>query len=354
MSTIAASFVALTSLWSGASLGPAPVSVRQIAVGTAYTCAILNDQSLWCWGANMYGQLGLGEERAQDFFEPQEVKALPGVKAVAAGMGHTCAIDLSDRLWCWGNNGHGQVSAASFYPKHIKNLGKVKQIALGFSHTCAIDWNDDLWCWDAAGTLFPSFERLMKAKSIALGFDTTCAIDLANALWCWGGDIGFGEAFSQRVQLLRGKTIGTVTTGGYSACATDEKGRLIWCAGRSGLRSALRVAGELLTVGAIKVPLSDIAQLAMGGGVAYILDKKGSLKSLRGPGSDEEVLVPLENDLPVKSVSVGVRSSHACAIYSNGLSKCWGANTYGQLGYGAGVVGDSADVNNLPFHEFWR
>ena len=65
--------------------------VVQLVAGMAHTCAILNDNSVKCWGANVTSQLGLDDRDERSF--PETVTELgSNVRSLAAGRGHTCAI----------------------------------------------------------------------------------------------------------------------------------------------------------------------------------------------------------------------------------------------------------------------
>jgi hypothetical protein len=68
----------------------------QVSAGQYHTCGIRTDNTLVCWGYNLYGQVG---------------KVPDGeFKQVDAGYGHACAITTDNRLYCWGRNDYGQAS----------------------------------------------------------------------------------------------------------------------------------------------------------------------------------------------------------------------------------------------------
>jgi hypothetical protein len=85
-----------------------PHAARRVVVGQGHSCALLDDRTVWCWGSNVFGQGGGGGGR-EVLPEPARVAGLVGIRAIAAGADHTCAIDDRDQLWCWGDNGTGQV-----------------------------------------------------------------------------------------------------------------------------------------------------------------------------------------------------------------------------------------------------
>ncbi|MBN2192981.1 MAG: hypothetical protein JW751_09210 [Polyangiaceae bacterium] len=97
-------------------LGPGRTA-QALAVGEHHTCALLDNSGVRCWGENEFGQLGLGDtERRGD--EPGEMgSALPYVSlgtgrtaiAIAAGADATCALLDDDSLKCWGLNDQAQL-----------------------------------------------------------------------------------------------------------------------------------------------------------------------------------------------------------------------------------------------------
>ncbi len=146
----------------------ADADVASLALGSLHVCALLRGGRIKCWGDNEYGQLGLGDTNHRGD-EPGEMgDALPAVAlgagrhalAIAAG-GHTsCAILDDETLKCWGGgwgiqfglgsgiHGDGPFEMGDALP--AINLGtgrRVKAVALGGAHTCAVLDNRDVKCW---------------------------------------------------------------------------------------------------------------------------------------------------------------------------------------------------------------
>ena len=92
---------------------PKPIKVEglsdivDIAAGLAFSCAVRKDGKLFCWGDNGWGQLGTGDKRRHP--RPVEVPALTDVTAVALGREHACALRLDQSVLCWGKSQSGQV-----------------------------------------------------------------------------------------------------------------------------------------------------------------------------------------------------------------------------------------------------
>lgn len=124
---------------------PEPIlrEVWKISAGVAHYGAIKTDGSLWMWGKNDCGQLGIGNHREQE----KPVKVMEGVTEVSLGARHSAAIDENGRLWTWGDNEVGQLGKR--FGRSRKRPGKVmknvRQVSLGYSHTGAVDRNGEVW-----------------------------------------------------------------------------------------------------------------------------------------------------------------------------------------------------------------
>jgi hypothetical protein len=118
-----------------------------LATGREHTCHIRSDSTLWCWGANTSGQLGVSSQEPE--IEIPSRVAGTSWRAVAAKNQHTCAIDTGGTLWCWGDNASGQqgVLATPSETAPVQVDGTWKEVVTGMRHTCAIDADDGLYCW---------------------------------------------------------------------------------------------------------------------------------------------------------------------------------------------------------------
>ena len=143
-------------------------TAKALSAGHRHTCAILDNDTVKCWGYGLYGRLGQGSENNIGD-ATNEVRDMLTVdlgddrtaKAVSAGWEHTCAILDNDKVKCWGNGVFGRLGYDNDTPKGgnsremgedllIVNLGTgrtAKALSAGNEHTCAILDNDTVKCW---------------------------------------------------------------------------------------------------------------------------------------------------------------------------------------------------------------
>lgn len=93
---------------------------KTLATGSHHTCAIKEDGSLWTWGKNERGQLGVDDEL--DRAEPVLVAEGQLFTACSAHLDHTCAIDDAGSFYCWGDNVEGQLGLGDLVRRHVPTL----------------------------------------------------------------------------------------------------------------------------------------------------------------------------------------------------------------------------------------
>ena len=102
----------------------------QVATGQYHTCVLLDDKSIKCWGDNLVGQLGYGdstERHAPEATATVNLGASKTAKQVVAGAEFTCAILNDDTVKCWGQNGVGALGNGNYNSTnepHATNTGQ--------------------------------------------------------------------------------------------------------------------------------------------------------------------------------------------------------------------------------------
>ncbi len=363
---------------------------KAIATGQAHGCAIKTDNTLWCWGDNSYGQIGNGTIINQP--TPFQVTTTGNTtwSAVTTGHQYTCAIALTDKsLWCWGNNETGQLGIGSTAhqsrPVKISHATGWSKVTAGESHTCAINAEDISHCWGynnygQIGNGFSTdierarlFDTSINWKNIASGYSHSCGLKGSSApytLWCGGlnsyGQVGTGSTSSQATLIqLRANKSGAIiadweslSTGANHSCAIaiNDANHPLFCWGNNnrgqlGDNATLSNAPQHWwpnTRSQVVVGADDWVMVATGANNSCGI-KAGNELWCWGDNSSGQIgngSVGLPTDppfLPTKisgswlTVTVGGAESgggHVCAIKSNGALHCWGSNNKSQLGNG--------------------
>jgi len=203
---------------------PVPVlgvaGARAVAAGGRHTCALLEDTTVRCWGAGDDGQLGDGAAATSltpvVVTSPEGTAPLTGVTALAAGETFTCALLWDASVLCWGDNSDCQLGRAAATPRAprpvLAPVRNVSSLAAGAGHACAVLGSGTAVCWGRndfgqagapAGVCRaePVELPLAHVSSVGAGRTHACVIDEVG-LWCWGdaslGQLGIGVASASR------------------------------------------------------------------------------------------------------------------------------------------------------------
>lgn len=139
------------------------LGVSAIVRGGGHSCAVLDDGSVRCWGHNSNGELGFTSTEECHYIEglefpctskPTLVPGLSHVKEIALGSSHTCALLRNETVLCWGDDALGQLgdgpspaNAYSATPILVPGLEGIVAIAAGAHHTCALTHDWKVLCW---------------------------------------------------------------------------------------------------------------------------------------------------------------------------------------------------------------
>jgi alpha-tubulin suppressor-like RCC1 family protein len=225
-----------------------------------HICVITEDSSLFCTGNNNFGQVGISSN-ASMILEFKQVKAgfngeITQFRTVKTGVFHTCAIDINQKIWCWGYNDYLALGNNVIDSTCLNSVGyncsniPVSPIFLEFDfeagengeagdeihpnftkidtyfHTCAYDTENRVWCWGNGGSgqlgMVPEFRtsgdweepcdiednclpvtmdstkmlnRDYQIGSLHIGQNFSCFLENTGLPWCWGEESYIGSIF---------------------------------------------------------------------------------------------------------------------------------------------------------------
>ncbi|HXF04921.1 MAG TPA: RCC1 repeat-containing protein, partial [Blastocatellia bacterium] len=343
--------------------------ISSITAGGNHTCALTRGGGVKCWGSNSSGQLGDGTTTNNNV--PVDVVGLgSGIRAIAAGGNHTCALTTGGGVKCWGSNSSGQLgdgtTADNSVPVDVHGLESgVVAIAAGWSHTCALTAGGGVKCWgrNSFGQLGDGTTTSRNVpvdvsglgrgiKAITAGGNHTCVLTTGGGVKCWGsnssGQLGDGTTTNRSAPADvdgLGSGIVAIAAGVYHTCALATDGG-VKCWGWNG-------HGQLGdgTVLWRNVPVdvsgleSSVMDIATGGDHTCALTTGGGVKcwgSNRfgelGDGTTTWHSEPVDvNGLGSNVRAIATGGGHTCVLTAGGRVKCWGSNRFGQLGDGTTV-----------------
>jgi alpha-tubulin suppressor-like RCC1 family protein len=143
---------------------PTAVTVRgldggvvAITAGHSHNCALLRTGAVRCWGSNVSGQVGFGSSALRSTVAVDVVGLQSGVTRVSAGLTHSCAVTAAGAALCWGGNADGQLGDGTLgrrdFPVAVRALASgVREIAAGGAHSCAMVAGGGVLCWGNNGS----------------------------------------------------------------------------------------------------------------------------------------------------------------------------------------------------------
>lgn len=199
-----------------ASGGFAPVSglanVVAIQAGGQHACAIDRSSQVYCWGDNRQGQVGSSggaRSLATAVDRANLVRNLRNVRQLALGSAFSCALLTDTKVRCWGHNTKGQMGNATatdvwMMPVPVKGSRGVSQIGAGREHACS-DRGGNLYCWGQVpmiqGSTRPARIPIktvpLRSAKLDGGAGFHCALAKDGDVACWGanqsGQLGAGN-----------------------------------------------------------------------------------------------------------------------------------------------------------------
>lgn len=318
-----------------------------IATGENFSCSVMANSTVSCWGSNDEGQLGRNDLVDDDTPGSVVMPAAPvipyyGLQAVTAGKDHACALTATGNVDCWGSNVYGQLgdgnSGGGVYSAlgvrvvdaSDNALSGIVAIDAGERHTCAVKSNGDLYCWGAnsdgqlgtGNTSDSAKATLVQAASsvdfadthsVSAGKAHTCALKSDTGgnetLMCWGDNskrqLGYGTDTDTDqvypVEVIDGDSNPLVSpvqiaVGSEQSCALLAT-NAVYCWGAN-----------------------DAEQSGV--------DDGGSNPTVLNP----TLLSDVNGGQPAGIVRVALGATHGCAILADQKMTCWGSGANGKLG----------------------
>ena len=360
-------------------IGAVPtVTATKIASSWYSNYAIQSPGTLWAWGFNSSGQLGLGNTSNRS--GAVQVGALNYWTQISAGgaAGQVAAIQSNGTLWAWGNNFQGQLGLSNTIdrssPTQVGALTTWTQVACGYSHTAALQTPGTLWAWgtnsygqlgnNSAGPIVYSPIQIGTASNwsrISCGYQYTIALQNNGTLWTWGlnsfGQLGY-DTTSYRSSATQIGTVGVWTgfpqgsqNNFWGAAINSNNNLYVWGNNSNRILNSnyyIYDSNDILASGAIianPVPLdptlsTPIRSASIGDQFGVYVQSNGTLWSWGNNsfGQTANFSLSTGNQLVPSATYMNTWKQIACGysfclgLQSDGTIWSFGSNSYGQLG----------------------
>ena len=354
-------------------------SVIQIATGGAHTCALQQRGNVRCWGWNRDGQLGTGTRtELEDFFEPAPIVGQSQVTSVALGDGHLCSVDQIGTVWCWGENDVGQLGIGVIgnlgdfgLPNEVDAAVNTLSVDLGARHSCALLVTTELNCWgrnnlgqlgnsyagDIADSVIPNFVvGMSNVSAYSAGGDTSCAVS-NGIVSCWGDNeygqlgtatIGIGDYRTTATVVEGIDSVVDITNGAHHVCAL-RLDQTVWCWGRNNVNQVDETTAEVVVSPKQVAIETAVVSIGSSGNHTCAVDAAGAVwcwgnnqsGQLSVVGESIHSIQRVEGVPAAQTVVTG--SQHTCVLDRQRTVWCWGSNERGQLG-----IGKADTLTQLP------
>lgn len=365
---------------------PSP-PINRLALGANHSCFTKQDGTVKCWGYGSDGQIGNGKSEQYNT-TPQTVIGINNPLMLSAKGHFTCAL-LQDRtVQCWGKDNQGQLGndkklENQTKPVLVSGLENVIAISTGYSHACALLEDNTVKCWGNNGgkksgylgvgstnkqePLPMAVQELIGVTHIVAGKDYSCALLVDQTVQCWGangyGQLGIGNYQNQSTPRQTSHHSGvSILAIGYQSGFTKLSNTSLqaWGDNSDYQLGYSGSTGELTAPTNVLYSLDIAKQIAPGESHSCVLESANTVRcwgannyGQLGRGSIGEDSTPYPGY--VKSgnswgILQGVEelvsgADHSCAWLGEDRVRCWGYNRYGQVGDGTSRETNKKDYN---------
>lgn len=357
---------------------PNLTGVTAVSAGVFHSLALRGDGTVWGWGQNTQGQLGIGN-MTSPITVPSKSPTLSNMVHISAGGAHSLGVRNDGTAWSWGINlngqlGNGASGASVATPVQVQTLHDAVSVAASSGNGFALTSDGSLWSWgsNSGGSLgngsgvsaqipveMPNFTG---ALGIAAGTDTSAAIRGTGTVWSWGlnntGQFGSGASSATPTPTpaqATGVTTAVQIASGYYHSLARLSGGTVMAWGNNSFAQVGNGAAGAPVLTPITVPgLSGISKVFASSLTSFAIKSDQTLwvwgnNSFGSLGNGTQT-APVGAATQVPSftgvVSVAAGDRHVIAAKSDGTVWVWGGNDLNQLGLGA--VGTMTTPTQVP------
>ena len=303
----------------------------QVSLGYKFSVALKQDGTVWSWGQNNDGELGLGN--TTEYSEPQQITDIKEkITDVKTGYYHSIALTEKGEVYTWGYNGNGQLGNGtredSLVPVKVTGLENIAKVNAYKYMTIALTQNGEVYAWGSG----------YGAKPVKLNF-TRKIIDVSGNLVLAENRKAYNldETKSYGKDLIKvvagyNHYLGLTSDGEVYAWGSNSYGQL-----GNGNNTSSSTAVKVVTPDG-KSNMTNIVDISAGDSYSIITDKDGKVYTF-GYYGDYRTANTVHSNKPVEiqdlyktELVVASEGGHTAIVDWDGNVYTVGLNDYGQLG----------------------
>lgn len=332
--------------------------------GFRFTIGIKNDGTIWSWGSDSNGALGIGTTTTTTL--PIKISTANNWSEIFCNYTRAFAIKTDGTLWGWGNNAFGQLGNGTTtntnVPTQIGVANNWKSISVGGLHTIGLKTDGTIWAWGdnsvgqlgisiaTSNTFIPTqVDTCTHWKQIAAGVEHSIGLKTDGTLWAWGrntvGQLGDGGVIGTYtdtpVQIGTATNWQSVFQCQENSIAIKNDGTLwVWggnVLGELGL-GAITMTNVPTQVGTSNNWKSFITENAFSlgqktDGSIWACGNNGSGQYGNATSTNTDTPIQTVNPNNWASINIG-GGSNSISLKTDGSLWIWGSNLFGQFGNG--------------------
>ena len=350
------------------------LTTLSISAGQKYALALRSDGTVWAWGTNQVGEIGLGTNTL--VLWPTRIAGITNAVSISASSLHSLAVQSNGTVWAWGLNGDGRLGNGNFNtasnPVAVTRITNAIMVSAGGSHSLGLLANGSVMAWGAniggqlgTGNIISTNQPVAagsftNAIAVSAGTNFSLALCQDGSVWAWGtnnlGQLGLGSTSTQLtpVKITTLSNIVQIAAGASHTLALDRNG-VVYAWGRN-TEGQIGNGTTINATAPVVVPsfgattnLGAVKNVEAGYNSSAAILKSGRLFywGWYGNGTSWSSNQPPQ-ELNANSgqvfTSVTYGDSYLLTGTQDGSTWAWGFNQYGQ--WGNGNVYDTGDIKS--------
>ena len=191
-------------------------NIKQLAVGNFYVLALAEDGTVWGWGEDDNGHIGVGTAFVE-YNEPVQTHNLDNVESIYTNSRSSHALKADGTLWSWGNNRHGVLGLGTdadyiSEPQQVQGINNIQQVDVTYWHVLALADDGTVWSWgrNEQGQLGDGTEtnrnepyhvaELSGVEKVGVTPTSSYAFKEDGTIWSWGNNFNsnLGDGSNER------------------------------------------------------------------------------------------------------------------------------------------------------------